>query len=74
MMFLFFMALGLQAVLEREVRKTMCEETIDPTPAYPEHKLSAHPTTGGQESWIDSSTYRYTAFTKKTLSLSAMHG
>jgi len=47
MMFLFFMALGLQAVLEREVRKTMCEETIDSTPAYPEHKLSAHPTTGG---------------------------
>ena len=45
MMFLFFMALVLQAVLEREVRKTMNEETIDSIPVYPEHRLSAHPTT-----------------------------
>ena len=45
MMFLFFMALVLQAVLEREVRYAMIEETIDAIPVYPEHRLSAHPTT-----------------------------
>jgi len=45
MMFLFFMTLVLQAVLEREVRKAMIEETIDSIPVYPEHRLSAHPTT-----------------------------
>ena len=45
MMFLFFMALVLQAVLEREVRNAMIEETIDSIPVYPEHRLSAHPTT-----------------------------
>ncbi|MDB3935739.1 IS1634 family transposase, partial [Granulosicoccus sp.] len=45
MMFLFFMALVLQAVLEREVRYAMIEQTIDSIPVYPEHRLSAHPTT-----------------------------
>ena len=45
MMFLFFMALVLQAVLEREVRHAMIEQTIDSIPVYPEHRLSAHPTT-----------------------------
>jgi len=48
MMSLFLMSLRLQAVLEQEVRKTMCVETIDLTPAYPEHKLPAHPPTGGK--------------------------
>jgi transposase len=45
MMFLFFMALILQAVLEREVRQSMKKEEIDAIPIYPEHRLAHHPTT-----------------------------
>lgn len=45
MIFLFFMALILQAVMEREVRKAMAEQTIDSLPVYPEHRLAEHPTT-----------------------------
>ncbi len=45
MMFLFFMALILQAVMEREVRQTMGEESIDAIPVYPEDRLAHHPTT-----------------------------
>ncbi len=45
MMFVFFMALILQAVMEREVRKSMAEEAIDSIPVYPEHRLAQHPTT-----------------------------
>ena len=44
-MFLFFMALVLQAMLEKEVRHAMIEQTIDSIPVYLEHRLSAHPTT-----------------------------
>ena len=45
MMFLFFLALVLQVVLEREVRHAMIEQTINSIPVYLEHGLSAHPTT-----------------------------
>lgn len=45
MMFLFFMALILQAVMEREVRQSMGEQTIDAIPVYPEDRLAYHPTT-----------------------------
>ena len=45
MMFVFFMALILQAVLEREVRQSMADEDIDAIPVYPEHRLAHHPTT-----------------------------
>ncbi len=45
MMFLFFMALILQAVMEREVRQSMGEEDIDAIPVYPEDRLAHHPTT-----------------------------
>lgn len=45
MMFLFFMALILQAAIEREVRQSMDESDIDAIPIYPEHRLSYHPTT-----------------------------
>ncbi len=45
MMFLFFMALILQAVIEREVRQRMSENAIEAIPLYPEHRLAYHPTT-----------------------------
>ncbi|MCP4409573.1 MAG: IS1634 family transposase [Gammaproteobacteria bacterium] len=45
MMFLFFMALILQAVIEREVRQRMSENAIEAIPIYPEHRLAYHPTT-----------------------------
>lgn len=45
MMFLFFIALMIQAVIEREVRMNMKKREIDKLPIYPEHRLSYHPTT-----------------------------
>jgi len=66
------MALVLQSVLEREVRKTMSEETIDLKPVYPEHRLSAHPTTA--RIGTDYRTYRYNAFIMETLSSSNKGG
>ena len=45
MMFVFFLALILQAVIEREVRKIMKDKEIDTLPIYPEHRLAEHPTT-----------------------------
>ena len=44
-MFLFFVALILQAVIERQVRQKMKDERIDSVPVYPEHRLAPHPTT-----------------------------
>ncbi len=44
-MFLFFLSLILQAVIEREVRLKMKENNIDTLPVYPEHRLAYHPTT-----------------------------
>ena len=44
MMFLFFMALIIQAVIEREVRRTMSNNAIEAIPIYPEHRLAYHPT------------------------------
>lgn len=45
MMFLYFVALIIQAVIEREVRMNMKKNAIDKLPLYPEHRLSYHPTT-----------------------------
>jgi len=45
MMFLFFIALILQALIEREVRHAMSDNTIEAIPIYPEHRLAYHPTT-----------------------------
>ena len=45
MMFLFFLALILQAALEREVRLKMKKDKIDALPVYPEHRIAYHPTT-----------------------------
>jgi transposase len=42
---LFFIALILQAVIEREVRLQMENRKIEALPLYPEHRLSYHPTT-----------------------------
>lgn len=44
-MFLFFLALMVQAVLERMVRNTMHVKKIDSLPIYPEHRIAYHPTT-----------------------------
>ena len=45
MMFLFFLALIMQAVIERQVRQGMGDNAIDAIPIYPEHRLAYHPTT-----------------------------
>lgn len=45
MMFLFFVALIIQAVIERQIRNNMKKNEIDKLPLYPEHRLSYHPTT-----------------------------
>jgi transposase len=44
-MFLFFLSLIIQAVIEREIRLKMKENDIDTLPVYPEDRLSCHPTT-----------------------------
>ena len=45
MMFLFFMALIMQAVIERETRRSMKAKQVDAIAVYPEHRLAYHPTT-----------------------------
>jgi transposase len=58
MMFLFFIALMIQAVIEREVRMNMIKSEIDKLPLYPEHRLSYHPTTAKIfDRFCDVSTY-----------------
>ena len=44
-MFLFFIALMIQALIERKVRRNMVENEIDKLPIYPEHRVAYHPTT-----------------------------
>jgi len=44
-MFLFFIALTLQALIEREVRNEMTKEGLSAINIYPEDRESAHPTT-----------------------------
>ncbi len=44
-MFLFFIALTLQALIEREVRNKMSEEGLASLNVYPEEREAAHPTT-----------------------------
>ena len=59
MMFLFFMALIIQAVIEREVRRSMKAKEIEAIAVYPEHRLSYHPTTAKIfERFHDTSVYR----------------
>ena len=58
-MFLFFLALILQAAIEREVRLKMSEQNIGALPVYPEHRIAHHPTTGKIfDRFHDLSTYR----------------
>jgi transposase len=45
MMFVYFLALILQAVIERQVRREMKRKEIDSLPIYPEDRPAAHPTT-----------------------------
>ncbi len=59
MMFLFFLALIIQAVIEREVRQSMSDNAIDAIPIYPEHRLAYHPTTAKIfDRFHDTSLYR----------------
>lgn len=59
MMCLFFMALILQAVIEREVRLNMQNEKIEAIPVYPEHRRAYHPTTTKIfDRFYDTSTYK----------------
>jgi len=44
-LFLFYLALILQSVIEREIRQQMDSDGIEALPIYPEHRLSYHPTT-----------------------------
>lgn len=44
-MFLFFLALMVQALVEREVRSSMKIRKLDNIPVYPEHRVSYQPTT-----------------------------
>ena len=44
-MFLFFLSLVIQAVIEREVRLRMKERGIEALPIYPEFRDAVHPTT-----------------------------
>lgn len=44
-MFLFFIALMIQAIIEREVRRKMKDQNIMALPVYPEHRIAIHPTT-----------------------------
>ncbi|MCP4376499.1 MAG: IS1634 family transposase, partial [bacterium] len=58
-MLLFFLALILQAIIEREVRQTMKDSDIDALSIYPEHRLAYHPTTAKIfERFRDISNYR----------------
>jgi len=45
-MFGFFIALVVQALIEREVRNKMKEQKIEKIRVYPEHREASHPTTG----------------------------
>ena len=45
MMMLFFMALIIQSVIEREVRRSMKAKRVEAIAVYPEHRLAYHPTT-----------------------------
>ena len=42
---LYFLALLIQALIERELRLAMTRESIDELPLYPEQRQCAHPTT-----------------------------
>lgn len=62
MMLLFFLALILQAVIEREVRLQMKASEIEASSIYPEHRLAYHPTTAKIfDRFHDTSTYQVTS-------------
>ena len=60
-MFVFFLALMLQAVIERQVRRRMQVDGLDTIPIYPEHRQASHPTTTKiVDRFYDVSTYELT--------------
>jgi transposase len=57
-MFLFFLALIIQSVLERQVRGKMKADCVESAPVYPEHRRASHPTTAKIiDRFYDVSTY-----------------
>ncbi len=52
-MFLFFLSLMIQAIIEREVRLKLKEWNIDTLPLYPEFRDTFHPTTSKILSFIE---------------------
>jgi len=59
LMFLFFIALIIQAVIERDIRRRMSDQAIEAIPIYPEHRLAYHPTTAKIfDRFHDTSRYR----------------
>ena len=60
-MFVFFLALMLQAVIERQVRQRMQADGLDAIPIYPERRQASHPTTTKiVDRFYDVSTYELT--------------
>ena len=57
-MFLFFIALIIQSLLEREVRKMMLQNKINSIDVYPEERESKSPTTNSIMNLFDKN-YRY---------------
>lgn len=57
-MFVFFIALMIQALIEREIRNKMKDHRLDSLQIYPESRNSAHPTTSKvSDVFSDVSTY-----------------
>ena len=58
-MFAFFIALMIQALIEREVRQKMKENEIPSLALYPEDRDATHPTTSKiMDLFVDISTYK----------------
>jgi len=65
-MFAFFIALMIQALIERQVRNQMADQNISAIALYPEDRDASHPTTAKiMGIFADISTYRLTSSTRK---------
>jgi transposase len=65
-MFAFFIALMIQALIERQVRNQMADRNIPAIALYPEDRDASHPTTAKIMGIFDDiSTYRLTSSTRK---------
>ena len=65
-MFAFFIALMIQALIERQVRNQMADQKIPAIALYPEDRDASHPTTAKIMGIFDDvSTYRLTSSTRE---------